>query len=332
MAAPRLFYFSLSLALCAALCAPPSGGRAATQEAAAPAPARRGPARALVLTVTDKQGKHVRGLRREDFALFDGELWQPPASLGTPDAPATVGLIFDASGSMLGLGDYASDRAARMGEVREALRLFLSNSHPANEYSLIAFNTSPQLLLESATEASAVLESFDRAAAAKRKGQTALYDALYLSLDRGARGRHPKRVVVMLTDGQDNASSYSFDQVKRAVAEGDALVYAVFLSDSRQEYEGAQFYAGRRILEELTSASGGRVFYAKDGRGLVAALDYLATELRSQYTVAFPAFAARKGDGWRDLKVRVTGPRDAKGKPAKLAVRARPVFYDATRR
>jgi hypothetical protein len=137
----------------------------------------------------------------------------------------------------------------------------------------------------------------------------------------------------MVTDGQDTASRFSFDQVKRAVAESDVLVYAlVFIDPKRAKDDTMTSFAGRRILEDLTSASGGRVFYAKGGGGLVAALDYLATELRSQYTVAIPALAARKGDGWRDLKVRVTGPRDAKGKPLKLAVRARPGFYDPAHR
>lgn len=333
MAAPRLFQLGLvSAALCAALAAPPPGGRAA-QNPPAPAAQKSEAARTLVLTVTDKKGNHVAGLRREHFSVFDGELWRPPASLGARDAPATVGLLFDASGSMPGFGASASDEAAVMGQVREALRLFLTNSHPSNEYFLIAFNTRPQLLLDGAAGAPAVLGAFERLAAATRKGYTALYDALYLSLDRSARGRHPKRVVVMVTDGRDNASSYSFDQVRRAVAESDVLVYALVLIDPRGVNDDTMSsYAGRRILEDLTSASGGRVFYAKGGRELAASLGYLVTELRSQYTVAIPALAARKGDGWRDLKVRVTGPRDAKGKPVKLAVRARPGFYDAARR
>lgn len=318
MSAPRLFYLALVclFALCAA---PPSGARQA------------GPARTLVLTVTDKQGNHVAGLRREHFAVFDGERWQPPASVAGADAPVTVGIIYDASTSMSG---KHWEGVLGVADVREGLRLFLTGSHPANEYLFIAFNAGPQLLLESTTDPPAVLETFDRASAAVRRGRTALYDALYLALDRAARGRHPKRVIVMITDGQDTASRYSSDQVRRAVAESDALVYALVAVNHRMENEGGEtlYYAGRRLLEQLTSASGGRVFYAKGGREMAAAFDKLATELRSQYAVVPPPFAARKGDGWRELRVRVDGPRGGKGRAPGFKVRARPGFYDPARR
>lgn len=121
--------------------------------------------------------------------------------------------------------------------------------------------------------------------------------------------------------------------MRRAVAEGDALVYARFPVNYRMEHDGGSpYHAGRGVLEHLTSASGGRVFDAKDGRAMVAACDGLATELRSQYTLVLPPFAARKRGGWRDLKVRISGPRDAGGKALKLKVRARTGYYDPARR
>nr|MDQ3805684.1 VWA domain-containing protein [Acidobacteriota bacterium] len=298
---------------------PPPGSRAQAPDAA--------PARTIIVTVTNAKGNFIKGLRKENFVVLDGKRPLEPVSL-SEDGPATVGILMDASGSVHGPWRAGGGKAGG-GVMREALSVFLAGSHPENEYFVIAFNDRPQLLVEGTSDPRDVLAAVERLRAAGAKGQTALYDALYLALDRSARGRHRKRVVVMLTDGQDNMSRYSFPEVRRAVAEGDALVYALGLTDDR---EGEINFVGRASLEELTAQTGGGVSFPSTGRELVAAAAYIAAELRNQYTLSFAAAPAEKGDGWHELKVKLNELRDEKGKKVRFVVRTRRGFYDAARR
>lgn len=315
-APPRPILFLLC---CLAAAAP--GPRAQT-------PADAAPARTITVTVTDPKGNFIRGLRKQDFVVLDGKRPQELVSLSEGDGPATVGILLDASGSLHRLWKAEGGKAGG-GAVREALSHFLAGSHPESEYFVIAFNQRPQLLVEGTGDPRAVVAAVERLGEAGPKGQTALYDALYLALDRSARGRHRKRALVMLTDGQDNMSRYSFPEVRRAVAESDTLVYAFGLTDEREPTLG---YAGRAILWELAAQSGGGASFPDSGRELVRAAAYLAAELRNQYTLGFAPAPPEKDDGWHELKVKLNELRDEKGKKVKLVLRTRRGFYDATAR
>lgn len=297
--------FALAALLCAALAALPPA--AAAQEPA--------PRRTLFVTVTDKQGNFVKGLRKDRFVIHDGKRAQEPESLAERDEPATVGILVDVSGSM----------PSRLTEaLREALSDFLAAAHPENEYFVVAFNQRPQLLAEGVTGREAVLSAVGRLASAERKGYTALFDALYLAAQRCTRGRHPKRVILVITDGQDNFSDFTFKELKRALAEGDAIVYALGLGAGY----GSQDFAGRAILEELTGLTGGRAIFLDDQRALKLAAEYVAAELRNQYVLGFAAAPPEKGAGWRELKVRLNEVRDERGRLIKFYVRTRRGFYD----
>lgn len=303
------------LALCVGLAA-----LAAHAPAQAPADA---PARTLFVTVTDKQGNFVKGLRKDRFVVLDGKRAHEPAALREADEPATVGILVDISGSMSG---------KKVVLIRDALSGFLAGSHPANEYFVVAFNQRPQLLAEAATGREAVLSALDRVAAAEARGQTALYDALYLALERGTRGRHPKRVILVVTDGQDTASRYNFNELRRALAEGDTIVHALGVGGVGGVGDPALSFDGRVVLAELAELTGGRALFPQDGRSLKMAAEYLAMELRNQYVLSFAAAPSEKRGGWRELKVKLNDLRDEKGQPFKFYVHTRRGFYDETAR
>lgn len=283
------------------------------------------PPQTVTVTVTDKKGNFVTGLKAEDFTVFDGKLRLPLASFSHEEGPATIGLLLDASASM-----YASSMYMESGQgVWGALADFISAAHPSNEYFVLAFNQSPQMLLEHSTDRAAVVGAVERLAAAESKGRTALYDALYLAVDKAARGRHRRRVLILVTDGGDNLSRYTMKDVRRALAESDVTLYAVNVA---YEHHSDVSLAGQLLLEHLTGMTGGRVYTPNTVRMLKVAMTDLADELRYQYALSFVPAPTERKDGWHDLKIKVPDVRDRNNRKVKVVARFRPGFYEAARR
>ncbi|MBC7930685.1 MAG: VWA domain-containing protein [Rubrivivax sp.] len=321
--ARRILAYALTL-IAALLLIIPAGGiarqtRNAPEQNARPAAAEP---REFTLTVTDKQGNSVRGLPREAFTVFDGKEQREIVSFSDADAPATIGVLLDASGSMGG------DGKGGLARIRNGLLRFFGGCHKADEFFLVAFNQSPQLLLDMSNDPAAVLSAIDRFAAGKPKGPTALYDALYLALNRAAGGKHSTRALVVVTDGQDNMSRYSFRETMQVLKESDVIVYTVTLLNSH--HDSALDSNGRAVLKELAQHSGGAALHALNAKELNDVMSQIADELRSRYAIAFvPAPGTRK-DGWHDVKLKLSDElRDAQGKKVRHVLRARPGFYDA---
>ena len=280
------------------------------------ASAQGAPPRALTVTVTDKKGGLVTGLARESFTVLDGGRPSEIVSFASGDTPATVGVLLDAS---------ASFSTKRLGFVREALLRFFKGCHPSDEFFLMAFNQSPQLIQGMTADTAEVMAALDRYAASQPRGMTAIYDALYLAVNQAARGTRGRRAVLVLTDGQDNASHYKFKELRQQLTESDVIVYAVGIVEPYDD--SALGYGGRAILEELTGLSGGRAFFPATERELNAAFEDLAKELRNQYVIGFVPAADAKRDGWHELRVRL-GEVRAGGRKVKAVARARAGFYD----
>lgn len=211
----------------------------------------------LTLTVTDIYGRYVSGLGKKDFTIVDNNEPQEITYFSDSDAPVSVGILFDVSGSMSG------DKIAK---ARTALKRFVTSSHPSDEYFLIGFNNRAQLLLDRTRSGDAVL---DKLTLVNPKNNTALYDAVYLGIERVTRGSHQKRALLIISDGQDNASRYNFGEVRRLMKESDVVTYAVGIIDGRDA--GSQIgIQGQSFLDELTSITGGKSFYpTRDRKSVV---------------------------------------------------------------
>ncbi|MGB5013625.1 MAG: VWA domain-containing protein, partial [Pyrinomonadaceae bacterium] len=147
----------------------------------------------LTLTVTDLYGRYVSGLNKNAFQITDNGEPQEITFFSDSDAPVSVGILFDVSGSMSG---------DKINKARKALSRFILTSHPSDEYFLIAFNSRAQLLLDRTRDGDAVLQKLTLV---QPKNNTALYDAVYLGIERVTRGSHQKRALLIISDGQDNA-------------------------------------------------------------------------------------------------------------------------------
>jgi Ca-activated chloride channel family protein len=264
----------------------------------------------LTVTVTDTYGRYVSGLNKNAFTILEEKQPQEITYFSDDDAPVSVGVIFDVSGSMGG------DKIRR---AREALSKFIQTSHDSDEYFLIGFNSRAQLLLDKTRNGDAVL---DKLTFVETRGQTALYDAVYLGVEKVQRGTHPKRALLVISDGQDNNSRYTFDNLRRLLKESDVTVYGVGIL-SGSDAGSSLGMEGQGILDELSGVSGGKAFFPRSGAEMDDIFEQIALELRHQYSIGYKP-ANFTGDGkWRKVKVKVTPPR---GLP-RLFVRSKEGYY-----
>ena len=264
----------------------------------------------LTVTVTDTYGRFVTGLNQNAFSITDDKAPQEITFFSDEDAPVSLGVVFDVSGSMSG------DKIAK---AREALAKFIDTSHARDEYFLIGFNNRAQLLLDKTRNSDALL---DKLTFVQTKGQTALYDATYLGVERVTRAAaHTKRAILLISDGQDNSSRYTFTELRRLLKESDVIIYAIGIVDGHDDSQLG--YTGRAILEELAGVSGGKAFFPSTSAEMNDTFERIALELRTQYSIGYrPSNFANDGK-WHKLKIKVQPPR---GFP-RLFVRGREGYY-----
>jgi Ca-activated chloride channel family protein len=264
----------------------------------------------LTLTVTDQYGRYVSGLGKNAFSITDNNQPQDIQFFSDSDAPVSVGILFDVSGSMAG---------EKILKARQALSRFILTSHPSDEYFLIAFNSRAQLLLDRTRDGDAVLQKLSLVQPSKN---TALYDAVYLGVERVSRGSHQKKALLIISDGQDNSSRYNFNEVRRLIKESDVVTYAVGILGNTDSGSmlGMQ---GQAFLDEMTSVTGGKAFYPQSDVEMDEIFERIALELRHQYSLGYIPKDFQPDGKWRRVKVKVKPPR---GLP-RLSVRGRDGYY-----
>jgi len=264
----------------------------------------------LTLTVTDPFGRYVSGLGKTNFQISDNNQDQEIMYFSDSDAPVSLGIIFDISGSM---------NTTKIARARKALERFVATSHPSDEYFLIAFNNRAQLLMDRTRDGDAVVRKLTLV---QPKNNTALYDAVYLGVEKVTRGAHQKRALLIISDGQDNASRYNFGEVRRLMKESDVVTYAVGIMD-RGDTSSMLGMQGQAFLDELSSVTGGKSFYPQTDVEMDEIFERIALELRHQYSIGYIPKDFQADGKWRKVKVKVKPPR---GLP-RLSVRGREGYY-----
>jgi Ca-activated chloride channel family protein len=264
----------------------------------------------LTLTVTDLYGRYVSGLNKNAFIITDNNQEQDIQFFSDSDAPVSVAILFDVSGSMAG---------EKIVKAQKALSRFIATSHPMDEYFLIGFNSRAQLLLDRTRDGDAVLQKLTMV---QPKSNTALYDAVYLGVERVTRGSHQKRALLIISDGQDNNSRYNFSEVRRLLKESDVVAYSVGIVD-HADAQGALGMQGQAFLEEISSVTGGKAFFPQSDLEMDDVFERIALELRHQYSIGYTPKDFQPDGKWRKVKVKVKPPR---GLP-RLTVRGREGYY-----
>jgi Ca-activated chloride channel family protein len=260
----------------------------------------------LRVSVVDRKAGFVSGLPREAFAVHEDGRLQPIQFFENEDTPVTVGLVIDNSGSM----------QRRRDGVIAAGMAFADSSHPADELFTLNFNEKVwpglpdgQLFTSDRVE---LRRALDRSTT---RGETALFDAIAMGLRRLDEGHRTRKVLIVVSDGGDNASRTTFEQVLDAALRKDVVIYTIGI------YEAGDREAKPRLLRQLADATGGEAFFpAADGE-VTPLLQRIARDIRSGYTVGYVPPAGPDSQRPRSVRVDVRSPDGRK-----LAVRARSAY------
>jgi len=266
------------------------------------------------VTVTDPYDRIVTGLDQSNFEVYDDKVPQQIAAFSTEDAPISVGLVFDSSGSM-------SDKIEKS---KEAALQFFKTSNPQDEFMLVNFNERPDLV-SSFTSKFENLQ--DRLILVKAGGKTALLDAIYLAMAEMKKATTNRKALLLISDGGDNHSRYTERDIRKAVKESDVEIFSVGVFEApAARGRTPEEAGGPGLLSELADISGGRMFSVEDVNELPDIMEKISIELRNQYVIGYrPSNLVRDGR-WRRIKVKLNPPR---GLPP-LQVYARTGYYAPT--
>jgi VWFA-related protein len=241
----------------------------------------------LAITVIDRDGEFVAGLRPEHFTVYDNGEPRPIEFFTTEDLPATIGLVIDSSGSMRGKRE----------QVTAAAMAFTALSHPLDELFTLNFNEMVWSGLPSALAFAADRDQLRMAlAGAPAQGMSAVYDALDRALAYVEHGTRDRKALIVVSDGGDNASAHSLDHVLERARRSTAIVYAV------TPYDPDDHDARPRVLKRLARATGGEAFTPRRASDVVRSFEQIARELRSGYTIGIqPPDVAH--EGFRSIRV-----------------------------
>jgi len=260
------------------------------------------------VTVTDPMNRLVTGLDKDNFQLFEGSTPEDIRTFSSEDAPVSLGVIFDSSGSM----------ATKMDRAKEAVLQFFKTANPQDEFFLITFSDEPEVISDFT---SSVDEIQSKLVYAVPRRRTALLDAIYMGITKMRQARYPKKALLIISDGGDNHSRYTEGEIKAMVKEADVMIYAIGIYD--RYFQSEEERLGPELLSEITELTGGRAFTIDNPNDLADVATKIGIELRNQYVLGYrPRKLVRDGK-WRKIKVKLLPP---KGLPP-LRVYARTGYY-----
>jgi Ca-activated chloride channel family protein len=304
---------------------PPAASTPSTTEpAGAEAPAAEGPDALKVrpgerirmnvdmvlvpITVTDPMNRLVTGLEQEDFFVFENNGQQKIKTFSCEDAPVSIGIVFDLSGSM----------SSKLIRAREAILQFIKTANPQDEFFVIGFNDRPELIEDFTSS----VEDIEARLATVRSGhRTALLDAIYFGLVKMKEARHERKALLVVSDGGDNRSRYTEGELRAQVRESDVEMYSIGIFDPYAATPEER--SGPLLLNDLSEETGGRMFRVDDVAEMGDIAEKISTELRNQYVIGYKPSDLTRDGKWRKVKVKLVPPQ---GLPP-LTVHARTGYY-----
>lgn len=260
------------------------------------------------VTVTDPLNRLVTGLEKEDFQVYENSGEQRISSFASEDAPVSIGIIFDLSGSM----------NSKLIRARESILQFIKTANPQDEFFVIGFNDRPELIEDFTSSPEEIQSRLALVHAGKR---TALLDAIYYGLAKTKDAHHERKALLVVSDGGDNRSRYTEGEVRAEVREADVEIYSIGIFDP--DAATPEERTGPQLLDDISSATGGRLFRVDDVDEMSDIAEKISTELRNQYVIGYKPRDLSRDGKWRKVKVKVNPPP---GLPP-LTVYARTGYY-----
>jgi len=243
----------------------------------------------IPVTVLDPIGRLITGLDADNFQIFEDGIPQKITSFGTEDSPISVGIVVDTSGSM---GD-------NLAVSKQAVAEFFKSANPEDEAFLVEFRDRPDLVLPFTHDLGNIE---GQVLFARSKGLTALLDGVTLAVAEMRKATHPRKALILLSDGGENHSRYTEAEVRNRVKESDVQIYCMAIG-----WGGGYINYGHGVLTNLAVLTGGRNF-AVSGRDMVDVAQKIGIELRNTYVLGYsPQNAARDGK-YRSVVVKVIAP------------------------
>lgn len=260
------------------------------------------------VTVTDPDNRLVTGLEKQNFEVLDSGAPQTIKHFSSEDAPVSIGVIFDVSGSM----------ANKIDKSREAIVEFFKTANPEDEFFVITFNDKPEILQDFTNRIEDIQEKLT---IITPKDRTSLLDAIYLGMNKMRQAKYERKALLIISDGGDNHSRYTESEIKSMVREADVQIYSIGIYDPNPAMP--EEVAGPALLAEISDWTGGRCFPIDNVNELADVATKIGVELRNQYVLGYRPTKAAKDGKWRKIKVRLNPP---KGLPP-LHVYAKTGYY-----
>src|ERR1700730_7204757 len=251
----------------------------------------------IPVTVTDPLNRFVTGLDRENFRVFEDKSEQKVTHFASEDAPLSVGLVFDTSGSM----------GSKLDKSRQAVAQFFKTANPEDEFFLIQFNDRPELVVDFTTH---LEEIQNRLTFTQSKGRTALLDAVYMALHKMRKAKNTRKALLIISDGGDNSSRYTESEIKNLVREADVQIYAIGIFESGAgRGRTAEEMNGPGLLSEIAEQTGGRHFPVEKLNEQADVAAKSSIPLRNQYILAYTPSNQERDGKYRKVKVTLVQPK-----------------------
>lgn len=269
----------------------------------------------LYVTVADRRGAPLPGLRENNFRVWEDDVEQKISHFSVDDAPYTIALVLDRSGSMTMVIDDVFLAAFHTFEASKA----------EDEAFVIVFNDRIELVQEFTSDRKTLRRALHKVRAS---GQTALYDAVYTALVHIRKGRHEKKALLVVTDGADNSSETTFKELLEFARESPATIYIVgFFGDMMRFGSLLRDSPDAEKLTRLAEATGGRAYFPENMEQCKQACLDTAAELRQQYTLGYYPTNRQRDGTWRRIHVELVGL--AADKLRDVSLRTREGYYAA---
>jgi Ca-activated chloride channel family protein len=239
----------------------------------------------------------VTDLTRNDFTLSENGIRRDISSFSEDEAPVSIGVVFDISGSM----------TVVLGEARDALRAVLGDANPGDEAFVDTVSTRPGVYAPFTRDVDSIPRPFSLTNAG---GSTALIDTIYTSVERLRSGTHSRKALIVVSDGMDNHSRHTKAELMARLRECDAQIYSIGLIDSSPAHGAAELLeraCGLSLLDDISSATGGIGFPVSAQREVVKASATIGQALRTRYNIGYVPSPSQDGL-WRRIDVRVARP------------------------
>ena len=249
------------------------------------------------VTVTDPLNRFVTGLEKEHFRLFEDKIEQKILDFSAEDAPLSIGLVFDTSGSM----------GSKLQKSRQAAVQFFKTANPEDEFFLIEFNDRPELVVPFTADTEDIQTRLEFA---QSKGKTALLDGVYMAMNQMKKARNPRKAILIISDGGDNNSRYTESEIKNAVREADVQIYGIGIFEpigSRGRTPEEQMGPG--LLNEVAELTGGRSYNVENLNELADIAAKIGIELRNQYVLYYSSTNQARDGKYRHVNVKLVQPR-----------------------